>query len=175
MEKYGKITAPGTLVFERLLPGPVEKVWAYLTESEKRGKWLAKGEMELFEGGKVTLEFLHSDLSPDTNDPIPEKYKSMEHGASSTGTVLKISPPHLLAFTWESNSDVTFELKEQGDKVLLRLTHRNLVGSKDIRVETASGWHTHLGVLVANLEATTPAGFWKTHMQLEQEYEQMLS
>ena len=27
---------PGTVKLERLLPGPVERVWAYITESDKR-------------------------------------------------------------------------------------------------------------------------------------------
>ena len=29
---------PGTVKMERLLPGPVERVWAYLTESKKRAR-----------------------------------------------------------------------------------------------------------------------------------------
>ena len=38
---------PSTIRFERLLPGPVERVWAYLTESKKRATWLAAGEFDL--------------------------------------------------------------------------------------------------------------------------------
>jgi uncharacterized protein YndB with AHSA1/START domain len=34
---------PGTVKMERLLPGPVERVWAYITESDKRAKWLCAG------------------------------------------------------------------------------------------------------------------------------------
>ena len=37
----GEIIDTQTVRFERLLPGPIERVWAYLTESEKRRKWLA--------------------------------------------------------------------------------------------------------------------------------------
>jgi len=33
------LLAPATMRLERLLPGPVERVWAYLTESEKRAAW----------------------------------------------------------------------------------------------------------------------------------------
>ena len=47
MDKYGVVIAPNTIRFERLLPGPIERVWAYLTESEKRAKWLASGAMDL--------------------------------------------------------------------------------------------------------------------------------
>ena len=37
---------PGTVKMERLLPGPVERAWAYLTESDKRATWLAAGEFD---------------------------------------------------------------------------------------------------------------------------------
>lgn len=36
MNDYGMIIEPGTLRIQRLLPGPIERVWAYLTESDKR-------------------------------------------------------------------------------------------------------------------------------------------
>ena len=36
MDDHGVVTAPGTLRMERLLPGPIERVWAYITEPEKR-------------------------------------------------------------------------------------------------------------------------------------------
>ena len=48
----GTITEAGTIRFERLLPGPIERVWAYLTESDKRAKWLAAGDMDLRPGGE---------------------------------------------------------------------------------------------------------------------------
>lgn len=37
MSEYGVVTEPGTVRIQRVLPGPIERVWAYLTESEKRG------------------------------------------------------------------------------------------------------------------------------------------
>lgn len=60
---YGTFTSEAEVRFQRLLPGPIETVWEYLTDSEKRGTWLAKGTMELKVGGKVELNFLHSSLS----------------------------------------------------------------------------------------------------------------
>ena len=48
---------PSTIRYERLLPGPVERVWAYLTESKKRATWLAAGEFDLRVGGKARLKF----------------------------------------------------------------------------------------------------------------------
>lgn len=169
MEKYGSIIAPGTLRFERSLPGPIDKVWAYLTESEKRGKWLAKGDMELFEGGKVDLYFLHQELSP-LPDVIPEKYKDMDKGHHFTGTILKVASPHLLSFTWEGGSEVTFELTEQADRVLMVITHRKLGDKKTTLLSVSAGWHNHVGILIANLEGTVPAPFWKTHAELEAIY-----
>lgn len=62
MNNYGKFTEPETLQFERLLPGPKERVWDYLTKSELRGKWLASGSMDLREGGNVKLVFNHQTL-----------------------------------------------------------------------------------------------------------------
>jgi uncharacterized protein YndB with AHSA1/START domain len=44
-EAYGVLTEPATLKIQRLLPGPIERVWAYLTDSELRRRWLAAGEM----------------------------------------------------------------------------------------------------------------------------------
>ena len=33
MSDYGERTAPGTVRLTRVLPGPIERVWAHLTES----------------------------------------------------------------------------------------------------------------------------------------------
>jgi hypothetical protein len=33
---YGVLTEPATRAIERLLPGPIERIWAYLTESDLR-------------------------------------------------------------------------------------------------------------------------------------------
>ena len=41
--QYAKRVSKDAVRFERLLPGPIERVWSYLTDSEKRGKWLASG------------------------------------------------------------------------------------------------------------------------------------
>jgi uncharacterized protein YndB with AHSA1/START domain len=43
MEKQGILMARDAIRFERSLNGSLEKVWSYVTESDKRGKWLATG------------------------------------------------------------------------------------------------------------------------------------
>jgi len=46
-DAHGVLTEPMTLTIQRLLTGTPERVWAYLTESDLRRRWLASGEMEL--------------------------------------------------------------------------------------------------------------------------------
>lgn len=169
MEKQGIMTGPDTIRFERILNGSLEKVWSYLTESDKRGKWLATGEMELFEGGKVDLYYLHSQLSPIAGSP-PEKYKHLASGHHFTGKVLKVNPPHLLSFTWSDQSEVIFELEEVGNAVLLIVTHRKLADNKATRISLSSGWHTHLDILIANLDGEIPPNFWSSYTQMEELY-----
>ena len=46
MNRPVTVIEPGTVKLERLLPGPIERVWAYITESDKRAKWLCAGEFD---------------------------------------------------------------------------------------------------------------------------------
>ena len=178
MDNYGKFSDAGTIRFERLLPGPIERVWAYLTDSEKRGKWLASGEMEPYVGGQVEFRFRHDDLSPVEDDP-PEKYKYMKDGTGFFGRVTQYNPPNLLSYTWGEGtgevSEVTFELTEQGEDVLLVLTHRRLGDDHNILKSVAAGWHTHLGILGDHLNGNVPKGFWTVHTRMEKEYGQRLA
>lgn len=172
MSDYGEMTGQGTVRFERLLPGPIERVWSYLTDSEKRGTWLAAGEMDLKIGGKVVHVFRNSDLTED-DDPAPEKYAKYEN-ARMEGEITACDPPRLLAYTWPESSgepsEVTFELEPRGDQVHLVLTHSRLATRGGV-VGVSGGWHAHLAVLAARLEGREPEGFWRTHTQLEAEYE----
>jgi uncharacterized protein YndB with AHSA1/START domain len=159
--------APATVRMERLLPGPVERVWAYLTESDKRAKWFCGGEFDLRVGGRVRLEFDHNNLSSDTE--IPEKYKGVEH-SKFEGTITRLEPHRLLAYTWkmwEHDTEVTFELAPRGKNVLLTITHR---GVDAMKLGVMSGWDTHTGILADVLSGAEPRPFWKTHSKLEKEY-----
>jgi len=42
----GQFTGPAEIRLVRTLPGPIERVWEYLTDSEKRSRWFAGGPME---------------------------------------------------------------------------------------------------------------------------------
>jgi uncharacterized protein YndB with AHSA1/START domain len=174
--EYGTVTEIDTVRFERMLPGPIERVWSYLTDPEKRATWFAGGEMELRAGGKVQLVFNHADLTT-PSDPIPDKYKKKtECGAEKSGRILRCEPPRLLAFTWSDprvpDSEVTFELAPLGKEVLLRLTHRKL--DRTIMRNVAPGWHTHLGLLEDRLSGAALRPLWATLTKLEGEYEKLL-
>lgn len=174
MSDYGVVTGPATVRLERLLPGPIERIWAYLTESEKRGKWLAPSPMDLRLGGPVVLHFHHADLS--VEKATPERFTKIEKGHTLHGHITRFDPPRLLTFTWgegETDSEVTFELAPQSGDVLLALTHRRLA-DREAMVSVASGWHAHLGILIDNLNGMEPRPFWSTHAQLEAEYEKRL-
>ena len=174
LRAYAELVNPDTLRFERLLPGPIDRVWGYLTESDKRGQWLASGEMEPRKGGSVVLHFDHATLSNETA-PAPEKFK--DRGCGETPHLVTVwDPPRTLGLTWGSAdepSEVTFELTPQEDKVRLVLTHRRLVQRKT-RLGVASGWHTHLTVLEDRLNGREPRAFWKAFSELETEYEKRL-
>ncbi|ATB30810.1 SRPBCC family protein [Melittangium boletus] len=172
----GAFPAPGTVRFERLLPGPVERIWSYLTDSEKRGLWLATGAMEPRVGGRIEHVFRHADLSP-TIEPVPERYQHMKDGHAFTGRITRYEPPYVLAYTWgeaPDASEVTFDLSPRGEDVLLVLTHRRL-GARQERISVAGGWHTHLALLEDRLHGEVPPSFWSLHTALEAEYEQVLA
>lgn len=172
MNEYGVVTEPRTVRFERLLPGPIERVWSYLTDSAKRGTWLAAGEMDLRVGGRVEHVFRNSELTEHDEAP-PPKYAKEAAEMRMEGRITACEPPRLLAYTWgesaAEDSEVTFELAPQAEKVLLVLTHRRLAG-RDELLSVAGGWHAHLGILADRLADRTPSGFWATHTRLEAEY-----
>lgn len=176
-DALGQLVAPATLVLERMLPGPIDRVWAFLTESEKRQQWIAAGDMDLRVGGAVELIFENDDLSP-VKEVTPEKYKdSCDSGATMQGHILAVEPPHLLSYTWsegeDGESEVTFELEAVGDKVKLTLTHRKLFDN-EMLVGVSAGWHAHVDIMIDVLEGKTPRPFWSNHMALEDAYRKHL-
>ena len=174
MEDFGVTPAAATFRIERLLPGQIERVWAYVTVPEKRGTWLASGPMNLRVGGSVELNFRHAGLSAEKTPP--EKYKKFD-GHTLRGRITRCEPPRLLSFTWGDDADaseVTFELTPRQNDVLLVLTHRRL-GDRAMMVNVAGGWHVHLGILADRLEGREPRPFWSTHTRLAAEYEKRIT
>lgn len=168
MSDYGVVTEAATVRLERLLPGPIERIWTYLTEPEKRASWLAGGPMELRVGGRAELKFHHADLSAEKMPP--EKFRKTDGGHTLDCRILGCDPPRLLSYTWGQDwGEVTFELTPRGKDVLLVVTHRRLDAKGMASV--AAGWHAHLGILADRLDERAPRGFWSTYMRLEGDYE----
>jgi uncharacterized protein YndB with AHSA1/START domain len=170
-EDFGKFTTPGEVRLVRLLPGPIERVWQYLTDPAKRARWMCGGAVEQKAGGKVVFAMHHKNLSPDETPPA--KYAHVQDpGVIFEGRVLKCEPPRLLVYTFGSDdSVVTFELTPQGKQVQLVLTHRT--EGPEERAELcsyASGWHTHFAILLSELEGTPRPPLWAMHAKHEAEY-----
>lgn len=177
MSEFGEVIAADSVRFERLLPGPIERVWSFLVESDKRARWFCGGETDSAVGGNVEMLFHNAGLSNEPDNPPPEKYKDLPEKMAFSGTITAYEPPRLLSHTWDfegESSEVIYELTEQDDQVRLVLTHRRL-NSREEMVSVCGGWHTHLDILRDVLQETNPQPFWKRHSAIEGEYESRIS
>ena len=168
LEPYGELIEPATLKIQRLLPGPIERVWAYLTESDLRRKWLASGEMTLETGAPFTLTWRNDELS----DPPGEKPEGFGAEHSMDSKIVEVDPPRRLVFTWgeRGTGEVAIDLESRGDRVLLTLIHRRLPDRK-ATVMVGAGWHAHLDVLSARVRGVEPAPFWDSWVKLREDYD----
>jgi uncharacterized protein YndB with AHSA1/START domain len=169
LDKDGVLLDASTIRFERLLPGPIERVWAYLTESDKRKQWAAEGHYELRKGGKTHMHFHLKNISKPGTQP-PEQFRRMhEEGQGWYGTILEIDAPHMLTMTFGEHSEVTYELTElSSNEVLLTLTHRKLTAG-DLK-NVSPGWHAHLALLADRLNNREPGDFWAMWMDAHDRY-----
>jgi uncharacterized protein YndB with AHSA1/START domain len=168
-EAYGTLIEPTTLKIQRLLPGPIERVWAYLTESELRRQWLAAGKMEMKVGASFELVWRNGELNNPPSTPPPGRPEEQR----MQSTITELDPPRKLAFAWDRSGDVSFELEPKGNEVLLTLIHRRLP-DRETLLRVASGWHMHLDTLVARSRGIEPAPFWDGWSRLVTEYDQRL-
>ena len=138
----GEIVPENAVRFIRILPGPVEKVWALLTETKRLPEWYGEGIIEPREGGNVQLM-----------------------GGHIRGVVTGWRPHSLLAYTWnvfdpgESVSRypisyLEFALAPEDKAVKLTLTHRPIPA--EFQKQTAMGWHTMLDLVEAGLNGEFP-------------------
>jgi uncharacterized protein YndB with AHSA1/START domain len=127
-----------TLVFERVIAHPPERVWSALTSHEELMQWHPTPfDVEPQEGGRVSF----SSSAPDAPE-MPD------------GTVLAWAPPHLLAYSW-GEDELRWELRPHDDGCLLKLSH-----SFDDRFKAArdaAGWHICLDALERSLNPQPPA------------------
>lgn len=145
MSYDGVFVDRSTVRFERLLPGPIERVWDYLTKSEFLETWLASAKADLRPGGEIALTFTFS-AHDECSDSICK------------GIIEDYDPPHLLSYTWREfdaagrekpASIVRFELSAEGDDTRLILTHRKLAPNEIVGF--GAGWDSHLNYLAARL------------------------
>jgi uncharacterized protein YndB with AHSA1/START domain len=180
MDEFPKLIDEHTIQFVRILPGPIEKVWSYLEDSDKRAQWFARGVLPRNVGDTFDMRFKHSELSPH-QAPAPESMKEVDkNGHGSTNRLLAFEPPHRLSFTFgadtrpETASRVEFLLSQEGDpkdnKIRLTLTHSK-IPDRDYRKGVSGGWHAHLAVLQDRLEGRDPPPFWDTWRKYNEMYE----
>jgi uncharacterized protein YndB with AHSA1/START domain len=147
MSHLGEELRVAAIRFERTLPGPVETVWARLTECDQLTGWFGEGGViEPREGGQVRCMDSHI-----------------------RGVVTQWEPNRRLAYTWNvftpgetesayPESYLSFELIPEGQTVKLVLLHLPVL--EQFEKQNAMGWHTFLDILSATLsgEAIAPRG-----------------
>ena len=153
MSDLATIDAGGTLIFVRHLPGPIERVWAYLTDPKFLATWFSDGTVAGNVGGDVSFDM------------------------GATGRITAIDPPYLLEYTWnEDNASVgpvvdalvRWELASEGDRVRLTLTHVRL---PEVEVfGHAAGWHAFLERLTASVEERDAAPVMELYAKYKAAY-----
>jgi uncharacterized protein YndB with AHSA1/START domain len=169
LDDYGVLAEPATLTIQRLLPGPIERIWAYLTQSELRRKWLAAGEMEMEVGTPFELVWRNDELAnkPSQRPPgFPEEERMQSR-------ITALDPPHKLAFSWQGSGDVSFELEPKENEVLLTVVHRRLPDRRTL-LSVGAGWHMHLDLLVAHARGREPEPFWEGWIRLQKDYDRRM-
>ena len=135
MSDPGEMGIAPMVRFERTLPGSIERVWEFLTDTARLPNWFGNGTIEPRAGGAV--HFMDGHVR---------------------GVVTQWDPPRKLAYTWnvlgpgEDKSDypesyLTITLESRGDEVLLTLTHLPVL--ERFEKQNAMGWHTYLDMLAA--------------------------
>lgn len=168
-DAYGTLTEPATLKIERLLPGPIERVWAYLTESNLRRQWMAAGEMQ----PKVDTPFEFVWRNDELTSPPGQRPPGFPDEHRMQSRITEYDPPRKLAITWGESGAVSFQLNPQGSEVLLTVIHRRVPDHKTL-LNVSAGWHMHLDVLAARLAGKDPEPYWDGWSRLRTEYDRRM-
>jgi uncharacterized protein YndB with AHSA1/START domain len=127
--------ATHSLVIERDLPHPPEKIWRALTEGPLIEQWLMKNDFQPALGHKFNLRM----------DPMPHW-----DGVISS-EVLAIEPTRLLSYSWGAlglESVVTFTLTPTAGGTHLRMEQSGFPSTDSPYYQGASyGWQGFLGKL----------------------------
>lgn len=166
MSEFGTIVDRETVEFERIVQGPIERVWRFITERQFLATWLGDGDL-LALGADFVLKIEGPDLPHST-------------GARIVGAITEFAPPRAIAFTWNhlppgattptiAESRVSIELAEVGEQVRLTLRHARIDPSFTSRLGT--GWHAFLDALDKRLRGQPIAAAASTFPRLLPEYE----
>lgn len=153
MSDFASIAGDGTLTFVRYVPGPIERVWRYLTDPTLLKTWFSDGAVADSIGGEVRFEM------------------------GATGRITAIDAPNLLEYTWNEEdasvgpvvgSLLRWELAQDGDRVRLTLTHVRL---PEIEVfGHAAGWHAFLERLTAAMDGREAAPVMELYARYKSDY-----
>ena len=126
-----------SVIVERDIPFPAEKIWRALTQPHLIEEWLMKNDFKAAVGHKFKL--------------------SGDWGAASC-EVLEIEPPKTLSYTWSAmglESVVTFTLTKTGSGTHLRMDQAGFRPDQQQAYQGAQwGWNKFLG----NLEQVLARG-----------------
>lgn len=134
MSERGEFLKVSAVRFVRALPGPIETVWAHLTEPAKLSGWYGDpSQIEPREGGRVELM-----------------------GGHIRGVVTQWRAPTKLTHTWNvfspgedaspyPESYLSLELAAEGGVVILTLLHLPVL--ERFEPQNAMGWATFLDIL----------------------------
>ena len=156
-----------TVEFKRLIPGPIELAWDYLTKPELLRTWFADVTLEPRAGGKIEVRF-GAEEACDTG--------------GVRGLVREFRRPHVIAFSWNQlrpqpdgsrslmdEGEVRFELAERGDKVLLTLLHSGLP-TRELASHGA-GWHAYLDSLESRISGGAAIDVMEVYGHLHPRYD----
>lgn len=136
-------SAAGTrsIVVERYLPHPAQKVWRALTDGDLLGQWLMPGDFLAVVGHRFTLR----------TDPVPH------WNGVTEGEVLEVVPCDRLVYRWHTagaaqdglSTVVTWTLQPREEGVLLRMEQSGFRPQDEPNFRGATlGWQR----FTANLE-----------------------
>jgi uncharacterized protein YndB with AHSA1/START domain len=88
--QFGEIITPTTFRLERTLKAPIDRVWSYFVDSDKRSRWFTGDDSFSANGQVFSILFAHRNI---TNEKPPERWAQMESGQfPMTGRVLAFDP-----------------------------------------------------------------------------------
>jgi uncharacterized protein YndB with AHSA1/START domain len=141
------MTADGTLErkgdrvvvrFERRIAHPIDVVWDAITNPERMVQWWARVEGEPREGADIVLTWLNT--GPDGEQAVMHCH------------VTRFEPPHTFELEGDIHGRLVWELEEDGDGTILRLTNELSPPEERFVPMSMAGWDIHLDHLEAALD-----------------------